>query len=178
MLSLYVLLHPLPLLCWDNRVSYLSVIYHGCSEANTFRAAVSLSKRERVTDPFVLAVWCHCDKFCLLVVFLHRLLTVGANPFSTKPQKGRVTKITSVVEEKRMDQQWFDLQGNVSYDENMQHREPYFHQTFSWSPFLMPTFCTRAGRSGETSHWEFWISPGGWFRFLPRFTPLPSALGY
>lgn len=84
---LYVLLHPLPLLCWDNRVSYPSVIYHGCSEANTLRAAVSLSKRERVTDPFVLAVWCHRDKFCLLVVVLHKLLTVGANPFSTKPQK-------------------------------------------------------------------------------------------
>lgn len=54
---------------------------------------------------------------------MHKLLTVWANPFSTKPRKDYVTKITSVVEEKkRIDQQRFALQGNIPYSENVQRR--------------------------------------------------------
>lgn len=99
-------------------------------------------------------------------------------PFLLNHKKDHVTKITSVVEEKRTDQQRFDLQGNVSYDENIQHREPYFHQAFSWSPFLMPTFCTCAGRPGGTSHWGFWISPGGMVQVLTSFhSPITCSVG-
>lgn len=117
----------------------------------------------------MLAVWCHRDKFCLLVVVLHKLLTVGANPFSTKPQKRPRNKNNISGRRKKNGSAAVWLAGECFLWWKHTAQRALFPSSLQLISISHAYFLTCAGRPGGTSHWGFWISPGGMVQVLTSF---------